>query len=657
MAMTQQQIELVAAAQNGDMGSFEQLYAIYYNKVYGFSRMILKNAADAEDVLQETFITAWRKLDTLKAPPAFPSWLQVIAKNLCNMQLRKKNIAILLDAEQDIEDFDVSDIDEPLPAVYAERADLKERLGRIIDGLSEVQRQAVVLYYFNELSVDEIADIMECSANTVKTRLFLARKAIRSEVEEQESKSGERFYGIVGIPLLPFAKIILSHMEHIAIDQTIADASLEAIAATISSDGLAAAGSTSAAAELTAMDAGSVGGAGSATTASAAAGIDSGASSIGGTALAATKAAGGIALKTKILLGIAAVAVLGAAAALIILTTSSGSEKGNSGDESSPVSGSSASGEMPTQNAAEQNPTTVPSAPGTTNADAPGDAHGNGETSGPAASQDSGEPTSGDSATTDPSVETSSPAQGQPPTGQNPSGNPSLSPEQSNPGAPEQTPPDTSTSPASPEVSPGAQEEETPTDDPGEGGEQGTGQQGTGQQGTGEQELPTGNAVGGGEEEASPDFPQETPSDDPAPAITDSKLYEAVAGLPKGDAVRTLWAILYGFWTTDDYQFAGFTYSMGAPTIEFGYLRSEWFIIGEFVGATAIGDYAVTLTFFVPAQEANVLYDSRDEMYIDVHLDASDKPADGTIKLRIAIQGNGGWYRYTWKATNLEGTW
>lgn len=232
--MTEQQVQLVIAAQKGDVKSFEGLFAIYHGKVYALARMITKNASDAEDILQETFITAWRKLKTLKAPPSFSVWIQIIAKNLSKAQLRKKNMTILLDAEQDIENFDAEESDESFPAVYAERADLQKRFGRIIDGLSDVQRQTITLYYFNELTVNEISDVMECSVNTVKTRLFLARKAIRSEIEEQEHKSGERFYGVAGIPLMPFGELMQSYIKSLSIGQSAASASLSAITDSIS---------------------------------------------------------------------------------------------------------------------------------------------------------------------------------------------------------------------------------------------------------------------------------------------------------------------------------------------------------------------------------------------------------------------------------------
>ena len=229
MAMTERQTQLVVAAQNGDIKSFEELFTIFYENVYALARMITRNSSDAEYILQETFITAWKKLDALEAPETFSVWLQIIAKNLCDMQLRMKNMAILLDAEKDIDNIDTEKSDKFLPAVYAERADLKKRLGGVINDLSETQRQAIVLYYYNGLSVQEIADVLVCSANTVKTRLFLARETIRSEIEEQERKCGEKLFAITGIPMLPLFKLIRSQMESFSIGQSAVGASLSAI--------------------------------------------------------------------------------------------------------------------------------------------------------------------------------------------------------------------------------------------------------------------------------------------------------------------------------------------------------------------------------------------------------------------------------------------
>ena len=360
MAMTEQQVQLVVSAQNGDVKSFEQLYAIYYDKVYGFARMILKNESTAEDVLQETFITAWQKLNTLQTPATFFVWIQIIAKNLCNMQLRRKNIAILLDAEQDLENFEPSEFEEMLPAAYAERADLKERLGVIIDSLSEVQRQAIVLYYFNELSVDEIADVMECSANTVKTRLFLARKAIHSEVEERERKSGEKFYGVAGLPMLPLGKLIQLHMESLSIGPSAANASLSVINDSISFSSRMGTAVTAAKSRI----------------------------------MEDTKMATKLSLKAKVLLGIAAVAAVGAVTALVVILTSGGDKNilpydgGSTSATSATVSGETSNpgdtselGEVSNQGDI-SNPESTSEPTGSSQLIMPSDASFHGETSG-----------------------------------------------------------------------------------------------------------------------------------------------------------------------------------------------------------------------------------------------------------------------------------
>ena len=213
MAMSEHDIELVVSAQGGDGKAFEELYTRYYNKILALSRMTVKNEADSEDILQQTFVSAWQNLHSLTSPAAFNTWLQKIALNQCHSLLRRKNIAILMDADNDIENFDDESSDDLLPAIYAERDDLRTRLGKIINGLSDVQKQTITLYYFSDQKVEEIAYIMECNISTVKTRLLLARKAIRSEVEEEERKSGEKFYGIAGIPLLPIGTMLVQQIQ------------------------------------------------------------------------------------------------------------------------------------------------------------------------------------------------------------------------------------------------------------------------------------------------------------------------------------------------------------------------------------------------------------------------------------------------------------
>ncbi|MBE6740802.1 MAG: sigma-70 family RNA polymerase sigma factor [Ruminococcaceae bacterium] len=220
---------LVFAAKNGNDKSFEELYRMYYQKIYALCLTTLKNADDAQDALQMTFIDAWQNINKLEDDSAFNTWVQRIAINRCYSFLRKKKINISLDDEDEPEGFEETDEEVLLPQLYAERSDLSVRLKKIIDNLSEVQRQTVMLYYFSELSVEEIAVVMDCSEGTVKSRLFLARKAIKTEIEEQERKSGEKFYGVAGIPVMPLAKIFVAQVKASVISESVAAAIIKGV--------------------------------------------------------------------------------------------------------------------------------------------------------------------------------------------------------------------------------------------------------------------------------------------------------------------------------------------------------------------------------------------------------------------------------------------
>ena len=233
---------LVFAARNGNEASFEELYKLYYQKIFALARMTVKNEADAEDILQQTFISAWQNIGKLADVEAFNTWLQRICLNYCYSLLRKRRSEFsafeeTMTDDQESEDAELAS-DMMLPDVYAEKADLKERLGRIIDELSDVQRQTLTLYYFSGLSVEEISRVMEVSEGTVKSRLFLARKAIRTEIEEQERKSGQKFYGF-GLPLIPFAVLFTQKVEAASLSADTASHLFEAITEAVTGKALA----------------------------------------------------------------------------------------------------------------------------------------------------------------------------------------------------------------------------------------------------------------------------------------------------------------------------------------------------------------------------------------------------------------------------------
>lgn len=222
MAISEQEIMLVRAVQNKEQKSFEELYTKYYKKIYAIAFATTKNVPDAEDILQITFSKVWLSISSLEDPSAFNTWVQKIAINESNNLLNKRKPSVSIDDEEDESPVTELEPDLMLPEVYAEQEDLSARLRKIIYELSDVQRQTVMLFYFDNLTISEIAQIMDCNESTVKSRLYLARKAIRTEIEEQERKTGTKFFGIVGIPVLPFAKIFVGQVEQSLISESTA---------------------------------------------------------------------------------------------------------------------------------------------------------------------------------------------------------------------------------------------------------------------------------------------------------------------------------------------------------------------------------------------------------------------------------------------------
>lgn len=202
--------ELFDELRAGKSEAYEKLYDLYYEPVYMLTYGILQNYDDAQDAVQLTFIHVFQKLSTLKNDGSFTAWLMKIANNEALMLLRKrKNIPV---PDEDIElQVPEQSIDEPtLPATMAERRDTAERLRRIIEALPYEQRETLVLYYYHQQKITEIAAIMGCSESTTKSRLRYARAFVKKEVEKWEKKNGEKFRGVA---MAPFGEVFVQLLQ------------------------------------------------------------------------------------------------------------------------------------------------------------------------------------------------------------------------------------------------------------------------------------------------------------------------------------------------------------------------------------------------------------------------------------------------------------
>ncbi len=170
---------LVMLTLAGEQRAYEVLVVRYQNAVKASAASITKNSFMAEDAAQDAFVSAWMKLDTLKEPQKFASWVCRIAKNCAmNMVTRYKSFIPIETVEnQNLSVIDSSDPKE-LYALSEERDELHQSIGK----LPEKIRNIIYLHYFEGLSIAEIADRMRTSVGTVKWQLHDGRKKIRKEL-------------------------------------------------------------------------------------------------------------------------------------------------------------------------------------------------------------------------------------------------------------------------------------------------------------------------------------------------------------------------------------------------------------------------------------------------------------------------------------------
>lgn len=199
----------VAAALKGDQEAYRFLYESVYREKYYMALQYMKNRADAEDVMQEASVRAWKNLADLKDPEKYPSWFSMIVANSALNALKKKQPLLFseLDAENEDGDAYAWDQEDFRKEYQPEHAYTeKERRGilhEMIDSLSDEQRMCVLMYYIEEQPVKEIAGAAGCSENTIMSRLNYGRKNLAKKAKELENK-GYRLYGLSGAALLRY---------------------------------------------------------------------------------------------------------------------------------------------------------------------------------------------------------------------------------------------------------------------------------------------------------------------------------------------------------------------------------------------------------------------------------------------------------------------
>lgn len=178
---------LAQLARSGDRSAFGQLVDLYKDKIFHLAYRMTGSRQEAEDIVQETFMRVYANLDKYDSRWKFSTWIFRIGNNLCIDRLRKRRPTWSLDAENP--DADGVDGYAMLPTNDASPEDrmvLSEMQKNIRDAIAQLPdkyRSVVVLRYLQDLSLNEIADILELPVSTVKTRLHRGRESLRRKLE------------------------------------------------------------------------------------------------------------------------------------------------------------------------------------------------------------------------------------------------------------------------------------------------------------------------------------------------------------------------------------------------------------------------------------------------------------------------------------------
>lgn len=236
--------ELIHNAKENDQSAIAELYSKTYSNVYYTIKAIIKDDDAVMDILQDSYIKAFRSLDQLQDTSKFRAWIKRIAHNRAVDHLRENKAVSFSDFSKDDTDTSPEFEDtrpENLPDVVIDQKETARLMAEILDSLPEDQRACVSMFYYEQMSVKEIAEELGVSENTVKSRLNYGRKKIETQVRALE-KNGTRLYGLTPLPFL----LLLFKSQEAYAAEIPAVSALQGISSGLAADGVGAAAGTAA---------------------------------------------------------------------------------------------------------------------------------------------------------------------------------------------------------------------------------------------------------------------------------------------------------------------------------------------------------------------------------------------------------------------------
>ena len=174
--------KLVARCRSGDVDAFALVYSQYERQVYRYAYHLLGHRDDADDIKQETFMKAFQAISGFRSEASLQTWLLKICGNLCRDRIKSwEHRKVQYDARLEHDSISGDAFAED-PRHIVERSQMTESVFRALKGMPAAQREIIVLHEIEDLSYEEIANVLGCSRTSVKLRIFRARRCLKERV-------------------------------------------------------------------------------------------------------------------------------------------------------------------------------------------------------------------------------------------------------------------------------------------------------------------------------------------------------------------------------------------------------------------------------------------------------------------------------------------
>ena len=185
---------LVERAKEGDEYAFAEIYHEFSKSVYYMGLRITKNEDDADEIVQETMLSVYKNLHSIKSPKALVAYVNRVASNKAIDLMRKSNPLQSDDYAESLLYIIVETNEDYIPEEYLEKKEMREHVVSLIDELSPAQSAVIILFYYKQLSGKQIAKLLNINEAAVEMRLSRARAALKKKLQQNYERQGEEIY-------------------------------------------------------------------------------------------------------------------------------------------------------------------------------------------------------------------------------------------------------------------------------------------------------------------------------------------------------------------------------------------------------------------------------------------------------------------------------